>query len=98
VVEFELAVGKALATTEDPDYDTDNMLYTGEQNIMIRPYPLPSSVKVKVRSAYHALYFASPVLLSRSSLRLSCTYLSTRNPLPGRDAHRGRKGVFSITS
>lgn len=46
LVEYEQAVGRALATTEDPDYDADNMLYTGEQNIMIRPYPLPSTVKV----------------------------------------------------
>lgn len=47
MVEFENAVGRALATTEDPDYDTDNKLYTGEQNIMIRPYPLPKTVKVR---------------------------------------------------
>lgn len=47
VVEYEQAVGRALATTEDPDYDvSDNKLYTGEANIMIRPYPLPGSVKV----------------------------------------------------
>lgn len=42
-------MGRALATTEDPDYDvSDNKLYTGEQNIMVRPYPLPGSVKVRV--------------------------------------------------
>lgn len=47
MVEFEQAVGRALATTEDPDYDVpDNKLYTGEQKVMIRPYPLPGSVKV----------------------------------------------------
>lgn len=48
MVEFENAVGRALATTEDPDYDIqDNQLYTGEQKIMIRPYPLPgTAVKV----------------------------------------------------
>ena len=48
VVEYEQAVGRALATTEDPDYDVpDNKLYTGEQKIMIRPYPLPgTAVKV----------------------------------------------------
>eukprot|EP00752_Nemacystus_decipiens_P013014 g11513.t1 len=48
VVEFENAVGRALATYEDPDYDVpDNKLYTGEQKIMIRPYPLPGTVKQK---------------------------------------------------
>lgn len=47
MVEYEQAVGRALATEEDPDYDVmDNKLYTGEQKIMIRPYPLPSTVKV----------------------------------------------------
>ncbi|CAM9453337.1 unnamed protein product [Hapterophycus canaliculatus] len=56
VVEFEQAVGRALATTEDPDYDVPgNKLYTGEQNIMIRPYPLPGSVKKKVAKAAEAL-------------------------------------------
>ncbi|CAM9912464.1 unnamed protein product [Scytosiphon promiscuus] len=56
VVEFENAVGRALATTEDPDYDVpDNKLYTGEQKIMIRPYPLPGSVKAKVAKAGEAL-------------------------------------------
>ncbi|CAN0453729.1 unnamed protein product, partial [Ectocarpus sp. 8 AP-2014] len=55
VVEYEQAVGRALATTEDPDYDvSDNRLYTGEANIMIRPYPLPGSVK-KVPKAAEAL-------------------------------------------
>lgn len=48
MVEFENAVGRALATTEDPDYDVpDNKLYTGEQKIMIRPYPLPGTAKVR---------------------------------------------------
>lgn len=46
VVEYEQAVGRALATTEDPDYDAANELYGGQENIMIRPYPLPGTTKV----------------------------------------------------
>ncbi|CAM9502101.1 unnamed protein product [Discosporangium mesarthrocarpum] len=46
VVEYENAVGCALATTEDPDYDTDNALYSGSlKDTMVRPYPLPFSAK-----------------------------------------------------
>lgn len=48
VVEYENAVGRALATEEDPDYDvTDNKLYEGgNDRVMIRPYPLPKAAKV----------------------------------------------------
>lgn len=61
VVEFENAVGRALATTEDPDYDvTNNKLFTREQKIQIRPYPLPKTVK----SAENAVRKASEAIAS----------------------------------
>lgn len=48
VVEYEMAVGKALASDDDPDYDVvDNKLYHGrDKGLNVRPYPLPSSAKV----------------------------------------------------
>ncbi|CAM9772829.1 unnamed protein product [Pylaiella littoralis] len=75
VVEFEQAVGRALATTEDPDYDVpDNKLYTGEQKVMIRPYPLPSSVKKATKAVVKAI--VSPLRKSAENTPRSRAYPS----------------------
>lgn len=55
MVEFEHVVGKALASEDDPDYEVvESKLYQG-QRAMVRPYPLPPTVKVRDLSLLRGL-------------------------------------------